>query len=175
MNFFFFREQWRKNGNAYPFKSIQLHILQALLVTMIHIDLRDWYRKSWTKRNNPEREREREGTGILGMDKSLILLLFILSVGSTGLDTIKWDWKKLLSLYIPNVIGFCFVFCLFLLFFGLFWFAIPWWVSHSYQQNSNSDGKNYDTCLQRKSRGDIWEILVLQWIWALGEDTHWRG
>lgn len=122
-----------------------------------------------------QRERERERTGILGMDKSLILLLFILSVGSTGLDTIKWDWKKLLSLYIPNVIGFCFVFCLFLLFFGLFWFAIPWWVSHSYQQNSNSDGKNYDTCLQRKSRGDIWEILVLQWIWALGEDTHWRG
>lgn len=101
------------------------------------------------------------------MDKSLILLLFILSVGSTGLDTIKWDWKKLLSLYIPDVIGFCFVFCLFLLFFGLFWFAIPWWVSHSDQQNSNSDGKNYDTCLQRKSRGDIWEI------WFYSESGLW--
>lgn len=139
-----------------------MYILQASPPITIHSNLKEQIQKkktctesnSWeNKRERKEGGRERKGhTSALGVDRIIILLLFILSVSSMGPD-LEQDCKKLSSLYILYVGVLVLVLLLFwglglYLFVEFFWLVTAWWAPHSYQQNSSSDGNNTYVCLQ---------------------------
>ena len=102
---------------AYPFNSTKMHILQASSPIMIHSNLKEQIqKKTCTESNSWEREGEEGGrqserkghTSALGVDKSIILLLFILSASSMGPD-LEQDCKKTFQFVHSLCWGFGFV------------------------------------------------------------------